>query len=345
MVLIRIYLALSRLYPERMKQTLHRSLIHGGIEEEQDIWAGRAITTTLLFSLVAFIAPLVFLKSEPMLQAGLGAMTVQEAVLYISLPLFILSAALIAFLYYVYLFYRMQNRTDAIEKVLPDFLLIVVSNLHAGMSPYAAFVSAARPEFGPLEEEIKKVSALASSSQSLTFALMELSGRVNSVVFQKMILFFEKAVRSGGQMAKILHASAEEIRHIQEMREELLSQTRSYIIFLGFVIMIIAPLLLSISGQFIGMFLKIKAQTVGSGSASFDIPIFKGEVTVTPAFVDYLGFAFLVLASLLISFFMGSLMRGKLLYWIKYFPLIAAGSVVMFLISKSLVSGLLSAYG
>ncbi len=341
----RIYLTVAGAYPERMKPGLQRTLVHAGIDEEVDLWLGRAMTTVLLFSIAAFIFPLVFSSHPLFAPFGTGAMSAPELIAVLSLPLFIGFLALMTFLYYLYLFYRVQARTDAIEKILPDFLLIVVSNLHAGMSPFAAFVSAARPEFGPLEEEIKKVAAKTSSSQSLTSALLDLSQRVDSVVFEKTIMFFEKAVRSGGQMARILHASAEEIRRTQEMRDELLSQTTSYIVFLGFMIIIIAPFLLSVSGQFLGMFLKIKAQTTAGAGSSFEIPIFQGEVNISTQFVEYTSYVFLVLASLFISFFMGSIMRGKPLYGIKYFPPVAVASLIMYFISKSMVTGLLAGFG
>lgn len=341
----RIYLTVARIIPESMKAMLQRKLIHAGIDEETEIWAGRAISTVFLFSFAALLVPVVFYVQSARLLPQLLAMNQEEIFLAASLPLFIASAAFITVLYYIYMFYRIQGRTDAVEKVLPDFMLIVVSNLHAGMSPFSAFVGAARPEFGPLEEEIKKVAARTSASQSLTSALSELSNRIDSRVFQKTIMFFEKAVRSGGQMAKILHASAEEIRRTQEMREELLSQSMSYVIFLGFTIILIAPFLLSISGQFLGMFLKIKAQTLAGAGTSFDMPIFQGEVNVSTQFVEYAGFAFLVLAALFISMFIGSIMKGKPMFGIKYFPIIAAASLAMYLVSKAMVSGLLAAFG
>src|SRR3989338_1305476 len=37
----------------------------------------------------------------------------------------------------------------------PGFLLLVSSNINAGMTPFNSFQVAARPEFGPLAEEIK----------------------------------------------------------------------------------------------------------------------------------------------------------------------------------------------
>ena len=338
-------MTLSALFPEGAKPAVQKKLSHAGIEEDLEIWVGRAMTVTLLFSMVFFLAPLILFRYQPAIGQQIGIFSLGDMALKASLPLFIAMAVIIPFLYFIYLFYRIQARTDTIEKVLPDFLLIMVSNLHAGMFPFSAFVGAARPEFGPLEEEVKKVAARTSASQSLSFALTDLSGRFDSPIFRKTILFFEKAVRSGGQMAKILHASAEEIRHTQEMREELLSQTRSYIIFMAFMIVLVAPFLLSISGQFLGMFLKIKAQATQNSSGAFDIPLFKGEILITTGFVDSLSIAFLVLAGLFISFFIGTIMRGKMLYGVKYFPLIAIASVIMYFISNSIVSGLLASFG
>lgn len=343
MVLKRIYLALSRLYPPHMRQPLQKILVYAGIDEDAELWTGRTITVVLLFSLSAFIAPLTFLRFHPLLDAGFLSLT--ELLARYSIPFFLLAFALLAFLFYLYLFYRIQARTEAIEKVLPDFLLIVVSNLHAGMSPFAAFMGAARPEFGPLEEEIKKVAARTSASQSITVAFSDLSNRINSSVFQKTIIFFEKAVRSGGQMAKILHASADEIRHIEEMRQELISQTRSYIIFLAFIMIFVAPFLLAISNQFLVMFLKMRSQMGVSVPAAFNIQMFQGEIKISPLFVENISLAFLACASLLISMFMGSIMRGKPLYGMKYFPILFILAMVVHVFAKNFIGGLLSPFG
>ncbi len=342
MVLKRIYFALGRLYPARMQPSLQRTLIHSGIDEEVELWVGRAITLTILISLLFSMLPVVFIRQLTFLNAGF--LPLNQLIIRFSVPVFVFTAAIMAILYYIYLFYRVQERTYAIEKVLPDFLLIVVSNLHAGMSPYAAFVGAARPEFGPLEEEIKKVAAKTSSSQSITIALAELSSRINSSIFHKMIIFFEKAVRSGGQIANILHSSADEIRKVQEMRAELVSQTRSYTIFLGFILVIIAPFLLAVSNNFLMMFLKIEEQTVG-GASSFELPIFQGTVDITPAFVETTSIIFLSFASLLVSLFMGSIMRGKPLYGIKYFPVLAVLALAVYVFAKGLVGDLILSFG
>ncbi|MEW6528598.1 MAG: type II secretion system F family protein [Candidatus Micrarchaeota archaeon] len=341
----RIYFTISALFPQNFNNAVNKKLIHAGIGEDVDIWIGRTALTTFLFSLAVLIASIVFF---PILKIGisqLGRVALLEFIIIYSLPLFVIALFFIFALYYIYLFYRIQARTDAVEKVLPDFLLILISNLRAGMSPYSAFVGAARPEFGPLEEEIKKVAMRGSSSQSITSALGELSDRIDSKILQKTIVFFDKAMRSGGQMARILHASAEEIRHAQEMRAELFSQSMSYIIFLGFTIVLITPFLLSVSGQFLTMFLKIKESMITGAGASFNISLFQGELLISPVFIEYTGYVFLVIVSLFISFFIGSLMRGKPLFGIKYFPAFAVASIGMFIISRFMVSKLLASFG
>ncbi len=345
MIFKRIYFTVSGICPQNISHTIQKKLIHAGIEEEVDVWLGRAVLTAFLFAFAALVTSMVFSPTLSKLIPQIATMSQLEFIISVSFPSFILIALLIVFLYYVYIFYRIQTRTDAVEKVLPDFLLILISNLHAGMSPFSAFVNAARPEFGPLEEEIRKVAIRSSSSQSLTVALNDLSDRIDSKIFQKTIVFFDKAIRSGGQMAKILHASADEIRHIQEMRTELFSQSMSYIIFLGFTITLITPYLISISGQFLEMFLKIKESTTTGASKTLNVSLFQGEMTITAGFVESIGYIFLFIVSLFISFFIGSLMRGKPLFGIKYFPWFAIASIGMFIISKAMISNLLASFG
>lgn len=337
----RTELMFSKLCPAFFEAPLQKMLIYAGIEEEKEFWIGRVISRILLVGLLGLILPLLIFKYQTWYRIEGFPTQIDQILLYYSLPLAVFTVIFASVLYYVCLFYKIEDRKEEIEKVLPDFLLIVVSNLHAGLSPFEAFIKAARPDFGPLKDEIKKTSTGSAVSQSLTHTFIELSKRVDSPMFQKTVLFFEKAVRSGGQTAKILQSIAREIRHIQEMRAELIVQSRSYVIFLIFMILLIAPFLFSVSTQFLSMFLKIKTQIDGNIGGPFSVPMFKGEVGITVGFVEYTIMVFLFFVSLFISFFIGSILRGKPLYGIKYFPVLATASIAMYFISKTMISGVL----
>jgi len=240
-------------------------------------------------------------------------------------------------------YYAMRNRTNDMEKVLPDFLLLIASNLRAGMTPFTAFVRAARPEFGALSKEVIIAASKLSGSASLNDALDELTRRFDSLVLDRAVAFFKKGVRAGGHIASLLVASADEIRKIQDLRQELIVATRTYSIFLGFIVIIIMPFLLSISTNFIAMFLSIRQQTMGTtDNIARSIPMFGGNILITAEEMTMLAYLSLAITSLLVSALVGIITRGRVLDGVKYFPIFAISSIVMFMISRMIIGSMLS---
>jgi hypothetical protein len=241
------------------------------------------------------------------------------------------------------MYYAMRNRTSDMEKVLPDYLLLIASNMRAGMTPFTAFVRAARPEFGALSKEVILAASKLSGTASLNDALDELATRFDSMILERAVVFFKKGVRSGGQIAALLVASAEEIRKIQDLRAELIVATKTYSIFLGFIVIIIMPFLLSLSTHFIEMFLTIREQTIGStDNLSRSIPMFGGNILVTPDEMTSLAYLSLLITGVLISALVGIIIKGRALDGVKYFPVFAIASLIMFTLSKLVIGSMLS---
>ncbi len=242
-------------------------------------------------------------------------------------------------------YYSIRGRASKMESVLPDFLLLVASNLRAGMTPFVAFTRAARPEFGELSVEVTHAASNLSSTASLNDALDELSKRFDSTILRRVVVVFKKGVRSGGKLASLLVSSAEDIRRIHDLQSELVISTRTYAIFLGFIIIIIMPFLLALSGQFVAMFLQVKAQTATAGiSVSHAIPMFSGDILVTTTDMTNLGYVSLVMTSILVSCLAGVIMSGRALDGVKYAPVFIIMSILMFMVSRVLIGGMLSSF-
>ncbi len=240
-------------------------------------------------------------------------------------------------------YYAVRGRTSAMEKVLPDFLLLTASNMRAGMTPFTAFVRAARPEFGSLSKEVIYASSQLSGTASLSDALDELSRHFDSMILNRAVGLFKKGVKSGGHIANLLIASAEEIRKISDLRQELIIATRTYSIFLGFIVIIIMPFLLSISTHFIVMFLTIRESTMGaSNSITRSIPMFGGSILITPDEMVMLAYLALLVTSSLVSCLVGIITTGRWLDGIKYAPVFSISSIIMFTISKWVIGSMLA---
>ncbi len=320
--------------PAPVAAYFEKSLNHAGIREDTRVWLGKR----LLFSLCtgALLLVLYLIIYNPVATA---------ATMSIGVGLFIAGFLGAAVPLYLKLYFSIADRTATVEKVLPDFLLLTASNMRAGMSPFPAFLQAAKPEFGALYDEVILAMAKAGGTSSLVDSLVEISVYFDSGMLRRIALLFGKGLRSGGQLAKLLRSSADEIRRIQDLRDELTTATRSYTIFLGFVVVIVMPFLLAVSTHFLTVFLALQPPQAAPGTQLASLPTFSGKISITPAQMLDAAMITLVLTSLLMSALVGIISRGKGLYGIKYFPIFAAGSLGFYFLAKLVIGTVLSGFG
>ncbi len=327
MALEKLYKSIGTKMPKSVHNWLAQKLRFAGTDVSTEHWFGSRFAIIFLFSLLGALGYLVYSKKAYLVATGV----------------FLVLMALLSLLVYVNLFFAITSRTKKVEEVLPDFLMLVVSNLHAGMVPFIAFVQAARPEFGPLYDEIKGAAARVGGKRSLDAALLDLSTRFDSELFKKSVNLFLKGIKSGGQLAKLLSENAEEIRRIQDLRAELITTTQTYTIFLAFIVVIVMPFLLGVSVNFLNTFTEIRSQVDRpDASASQAVAIFSGEFGITPEEMKSIGFVTLVITCLIASMFMGVVSSGKMLYGLKYYPILLIGSLIFFVLTQEVLRSLIS---
>ncbi len=141
---------LSEIIPEKTREKkLFPNFNYAGVENEFDFFLGRFILLGLLFGLIGFLIPISLFKETISFYLGFNG------VIVLGIVLGALFLAITFLLEYLAVFYAIESRKKRVESIFPDFLLLVASNLDAGMTPYSAFKAATRPEFEPLTHEIK----------------------------------------------------------------------------------------------------------------------------------------------------------------------------------------------
>ncbi|MCX8163034.1 MAG: type II secretion system F family protein [Candidatus Micrarchaeota archaeon] len=333
--------------PKLANTTLSKMLTYAGIAEPPQLWLGSRILTALIIAFLFSILPIIvsyFLKID----FGFGIFPNIKIVYLIGymIVIFVIVFFLILTLFYLHLYYLIHDTTKRVEEVLPDFLLMIAANMHAGLTPFAAFQAAARPEFGPLEREVKKVAAYSLGTESFTDALNALTENIDSDVLRRTIAFFENGLKSGGKLANLLETAAEEIRDLDELKKETVLNTKTYTIFLIFILVIGLPVLLGISTEFLAIFTKLQTglkPTTGS-SAQTIVSMISPTIGLSAEFVNSVAFALIFLTSLFVSIFIGVIAEGKLVYGIKYMPLLAIGAYAVYFVVKTLLHGFLSVF-
>ncbi len=334
----------STFFKPRAKDKIAQLLAFAGIETNPEVWLGSRILIVLLVGLVGALLPLSIFRFFDLSAYPILDPPTLAGKLVLSFGVGISFSLLIAILLYMHLYYLITERTQRVDAVLPDFLLMVAANMRSGMTPFAAFQASARPEFGPLQTEILYVSSLSLGSESFADALRQLTATIDSAILRRTILFFENGLRSGGKLAYLLETSAEEIRETEEMKNQMVVNTKTYAIFVVFILVFGLPLLLAISSQFLGVFTKIQANIgTGSGTQSMIGGLSAPKVKLDIKFIDQMTIAIIVGTAILTSVLVGVISEGKLLFGLKYFPPLALAALFIFYICKTLIGGFVGA--
>jgi flagellar protein FlaJ len=330
-----VYRRFATIVPKYPYTRVGRMLGYAGIEEDPDVWVGIRVLLALLSFVIGALVPFSVLRMMGFYTFEFTAMTGADMIFLagLSIAFGVAFLGISTLLFYLHVYYLIHDRTKRVEEVLPDFLFMIAANLRAGLTPFAAFQAAARPEFGPLEREIRVVATKTLGSISFTDALNQLTERIDSGILRRTVVFFEEGLKSGGRMAQLLETSAMEMRESEGLKKELVVSTRTYTLFLISILIFGLPLLLAISSQFLVTFSQIGSQ-LGQGEVSGITTITVPTMSIDAGFVGNIALAIIVGSSLLVSIFMGVIAEGKLLYGLKNFPLLALSSWVMFLLFR-----------
>ncbi len=343
MIFRTIAILFSAAIPERIVQNkIGKWLKYSGSKDYPRIWIGTRIFLStligLIFGLIPFsIIPLMNLifETEIFIPASI-------------LPLTMILAFIIGFLItitisYLHIAYVIDGRKKMVENILPDFLYLVGNNLKSGMTPFYAFRSAIRPEFGPLSEEINLATKKSLGVSSFADSLREISRRIDSKILNDTTKFFVHALRSGGKLAILIETSANDIKQTNQLKKELITSTKMYVLFIIFVVIIASPSLLAVSVQFLYILGNIQSQSsfaTTPSNVSSQIGFASGQIGITPEFMVNISYILIVINSILASIFIGVIGGGKMRQGLKFAPFLIISGLLMFSFVVSVVGGL-----
>lgn len=316
----RFYLNVAKLIPLRYKTYLKELSKYAGEEIDVDLYLGSSTVLGILISIAVLLMSYAFAQE-----------LIIHYVFFAALALM-----LIELIAYLIIYFKVEDRTKKVEEVLPDALQLIAANVRAGMTPYKALKLAARKEFGPLEEEIKRTTSRALGTESFSEILLKMSERVKSDILERVTALFTAAMRSGGHLATLLEELAKDINETRSLKRELVTSTKTYVSFIMFTIVLGAPLLLVISIQFIDVTTMMQ-ERAGVTDVGFGLGFLAGEITVTADFLTKMAIAMLIATSLLASILLGVIQEGKPRYGFRYAPIIMSGTLIAFFIFRHVV--------
>ncbi len=333
------FFRVGRLLPKGLHQLAEEKVRQAGYVQEYSTWVGKTILVVLLAGMVGGLSLWASLTFVNEWLNNLAGVTLSgEAGIIIGLLLgFLLGLGGRA----LQLYYAIENRRRKVEEILPDFLLMVAGNIRAGMTSFSAFKSSTRPEFGPLSEEIRSVTTRSLGTESFGSALASVSQKIKSSNLNETVRFFLQAVRSGGKIAELLESAAVDLRRTQDLRKELESSTRTYIVFIAFVMVIATPLLMAVSVEFVALIARIQGQSALGNTASTSFSFLGQKLSITPHFLESMAFVLLMGNAILAGIFMGLIGGGKPWLGLRFTPIMVVVSFGAYFVAKAMLAGLL----
>lgn len=314
-----IYKFVANLYPKKAQIYLGKLLKSAGDNSPLEYWLG---SYTLFSVLVGFA---VFISSWTIY----GYLDIYYLLIGLTVSL------LIMFFVLIVIFLKFEDRIARIDEVVPDMLMLVASNLNSGLTPYQALNVSARPEFGPLAEEIKVVVKKSHGTESFTDLLLRMTDNIKSESLDRVIKMFSSAIRAGGKLAQLLEDIATDISATKVLKDELVTTTKTYTTFILFTIIIGSPLLLGISIHFITLVADL--QTTSSNNVGFGLDFLAGGLTITPEYLTTVSIIMLIITSFLTASLLGVIKEGNEIYGLRYAPLLLTGTLTTFFIVRYVI--------
>ncbi|MEM7825364.1 MAG: type II secretion system F family protein [Candidatus Aenigmatarchaeota archaeon] len=311
----RIYKKIGRAMPKGYKEYIEKKLVCSGITISPDIFIG---FTFLLNLLIGFIISLsLFL---------IGYLTFIFFLLAFVGLFFVLILVETAIL-----ILRADQKASFVEEILPDALQLMAANIRAGITPDRALLLAARPEFGPLEIEIKRAAKEALTGRTIEEALLEVPKRIESKMLSRAMRLIVEGLRSGGELATLLDETADDARQTQSLRKEVRANVAMYGMFILFAVAIGAPLLYSISTHLVEMIIRVSSEIEmpeTTGVAGLSVLKFASP-NISPQFVFNFSIAAITITTIFGGLIIGLIEAGKEKAGIKFvFALMIIGLLV-----------------
>ena len=240
------------------------------------------------------------------------------------------------FLVFMRLYFIVDRRKSKIEKVLPDALQMISSNLQAGMTPFNAIRASTKKDLGPLADEFEIATNKAFGTKNFSKELLKIGDRVDSNSLRRALRLIATSLTSGGHLALLLEELSEDIAENQSLKKEMITNTKTYAMFIMFTVLFGAPLLLAISINFVRMIQNMQASTAIS-TDEFGIGFLVGAIEITPSFLTDMSIVILCITSLLSTMLMGVVTSGSMKNGLKYSPFMMGGTVIVFYIAKIVI--------
>lgn len=319
---MKIFDKIGSALPHFYVKSLEDLLYYTNIKSDARIFAGKIFIYSLLASMVA----------------ALIAFAVKASVLTIAI------ASLLTFFAFNLLAFSIltmiaNNRAKQFERNFPEALSLIAANLRAGMTVEKAILSAAKPEFGPLEDEMHAMGKDIVGGVPIGNALVNMGERVRSETVKQTMKLISEGIKSGGSLESLLSEIAEDLRSFDLLKEDVKANLAMYTMFIIFSACIAAPVIYGISSKFVDFSISLQRPIIGeSAQLPVGLSYISGAITVTPFQVNVFYFSVISLVAIFASLVYGIMAEGNMKLGIKRMPIFIGVGLGIFILARYLIN-------
>ncbi len=335
----RIYMTFARLVPENHVKKIGEMLSYAGLKMDPEVWTGFALSYSMGIGLVLTLLLGIMLKVPVLAEA----------------IFFLIFSATAYGVFFFLLDFAVEQRTKQIEEHLPDALQLIAANLTAGMTPDKALFLSARPEFGVLSDEIKRMGEEAITGEPVEDTLEKFASRVRSKRVKRVIGLLTEGMKSGGELSGLLNQTAHDLRMGEVIEEEIRSNVGMYVVFVIMAVLIAAPVLFAVSVNFVSITTGIRTE-IGAGQISQGLAItapagLKGTAptllqapAVDIGFLKLFAYLILTIAAVFGAILLGVLREGEEKAGLADVPVFVFVTLLVYTIAEAGISNVLKSF-
>lgn len=321
--MINMYRFLANFYPKNIRKNYRTLLMYSHVKINAERFMGFMLFSGVGLSLAStfFIAGFVNIP------------------FWLLLPILFL---IIEFLVYLTLVLRADKKARFVENILPDALQLMASNLRAGFTMDRALLLSARPEFGPLADEINQVGKEITLGKDIADSLLNMADRIKSERLKKTMMLVVSGLKSGGQLASLLEQTSRNLRQQTFVDERIRANVMMYVIFVFAAVGIGSPVLFGLSSFLIEVLSENLASVQLPDAATMSsMPLSFTQISISLSFIIQFTLIALVVNSILGSLILGLISKGKEKLGISYIPILVGLSVGMFFAVRFVIKNML----
>ena len=248
----------------------------------------------------------------------------------------------IPILFFLYFYFKTQleksARIEKMEKVFPDFLQLMSSNLRAGITIDRSMLLSVRPEFDPLDKEIQKTGRDIATGKDIESSLLDMSKRIKSEKIHKTILLIISGIRAGGNIATLLEETSVHMRERGFVEKRAASNVLMYVIFIFLAVSVGTPVLFSLSSLLVETLTSLLSG-LPEVEASMTMPFTLSSISISITFIKYFCLVFIIVTDVLAALILGLVSKGEEKQGLKYLLPLLIISLSIFFIIRFALSG------